>query len=375
MPDSVHRRKSSREDADGTSTPSSNPVASHVVATQDTLPATSTPANSKKASLYSRPHFPPLSSGASSRIGFGFPSAVTNTSPLNPNSPTSPLYDRLGSGEHSHRSRTHSTPAMVPAHHASHSHGSAPLPSPTLVRKASQPHMRIHSRNLSVFFPRPGAPPPAIAEDDGTQETSASESVLIPSGSDSKKREVLGAGFTFGGGKPPPGAVPLPALPSSHSRSTPSTSKRRGHHHKHSLSHNFFSFMEPSSSQSHSARSASVTRVSITASDAPWVPAPEPSSESSSPEIPHYRTGSTSPRLSRVTLAPQLAPSTKALGFAVVQFVIGACVWAGGQRGGALSCTGLGYWIIFDALGVGICGWIARGGFGDTMGELKRPFG
>jgi len=70
-----------------------------------------------------------------------------------------------------------------------------------------------------------------------------------------------------------------------------------------------------------------------------------------------------------------VAPSTKALASAFAQFLIGAGTWAAGQRHGALSCTGLGYWIIFDALGLGIYGWISKGRFGDAQSELRRPFG
>jgi len=41
-----------------------------------------------------------------------------------------------------------------------------------------------------------------------------------------------------------------------------------------------------------------------------------------------------------------------ALSFGALQFLLGALVWVEGQKAGSLSCTGLGYWIVFDAFGV-----------------------
>ena len=41
-----------------------------------------------------------------------------------------------------------------------------------------------------------------------------------------------------------------------------------------------------------------------------------------------------------------------ALSFGALQFFLGALVWVEGQKSGSLSCTGLGYWVVFDAFGV-----------------------
>lgn len=62
----------------------------------------------------------------------------------------------------------------------------------------------------------------------------------------------------------------------------------------------------------------------------------------------------------------------------IVQFVLGAYLWVCGQQIGSLSCTGLGYWVVFDSFGVAlgkvVPPWLASGynGLGD---RLRRPYG
>jgi hypothetical protein len=63
------------------------------------------------------------------------------------------------------------------------------------------------------------------------------------------------------------------------------------------------------------------------------------------------------------------------------QFLLGAWLWVCGQQIGSLACTGLGYWVVFDAFGVGLGSvlpsWL---GFGLGQGEkgkerIRRPYG
>jgi hypothetical protein len=74
-------------------------------------------------------------------------------------------------------------------------------------------------------------------------------------------------------------------------------------------------------------------------------------------------------------------PAMGALG----QFLVGSWLWVCGQRIGSLSCTGIGYWIVFDSFGVGVekvlPGWLnskknelvnARE---RERGAVKRPYG
>ncbi|KAF7338014.1 hypothetical protein MVEN_02025300 [Mycena venus] len=179
-------------------------------------------------------------------------------------------------------------------------------------------HARLHSRNLSVFFPRPGALPQSTIDEDGAQE------LVVP--------PTLGAGFTFG--KTPPGEEPMPTPPPM----TPSSSaSRRGHHHKHSVSHTFFSFLEPQSSESRSL----VTQPTPTPVS-PWMPI--------SPFVGDTPTANSVPRAEpevRVSPTPFLAAAT-------AQFLLGGTLWVQGQQTGSLAVTALGYWAVFDAIGVAI---------------------
>lgn len=200
-------------------------------------------------------------------------------------------------------------------------------------------HSRIHSRNLSVFFPRPGAlPHSSIAEDGADTEVPVAE---IP------QAEGLRPGFTFGTQSPrTEGAFPL----------SQSSSSRRGHHHKHSMSHNFFSFLEPGANPPGSnPNSAPVSASSSTMT----FPADDHVSSTPPPPSP---------------LLPSIQPL--AVVASVAQFILGALMWISGQQTGSLSCTGLGYWVVFDSFGIAISrvipGYLAR----DSMqSRTRRSYG
>jgi hypothetical protein len=121
--------------------------------------------------------------------------------------------------------------------------GLEPPPSPSSSIH-SRRHSRLHSRNLSVFFPRPGSLPHSTIAEDGSQEIEINlptdgpspAGVPMPSASPTlpKLPKKFGEGFTFGG-RPPP------IVASTEEQSPPlPRGSRRGHHHKHSLPHNFF---------------------------------------------------------------------------------------------------------------------------------------
>ncbi|KAI5828089.1 hypothetical protein K523DRAFT_245355 [Schizophyllum commune Tattone D] len=230
--------------------------------------------------------------------------------------------------------------------------GSASNPEPTspLSSNSSAPaprrHGRMHSRNLSIFFPRPGTLPhdATIAEDGSSPPEQAPVSTIpsadapysLPSSARSARAPTtpLGANFTFGGR--PPGAPQPPAMSKSASGGT---SSRRGHHHKHSMSHNFFSFLEPGSVGSKPTDDlapplspwSTSSSAAVTSTAAPAQPAPQ------------------------ALLVEDLGSSlVGAAAIAAAQFVLGAWLWVAGQQVGSLACTGLGYWIVFDAFGVAI---------------------
>ncbi len=122
-------------------------------------------------------------------------------------------------------------------------------PSPTRTRR----HSRIHSRNLSIFFPQPGSlPTSSIAEDESQNSGEEGPVTIIPSASQivvptmqkPPGRKRFGDGFSFGGKAVSPSNSNSDDGDSSVSPVTPRTT-RRVHRHKKSMSHNFFSFLEP----------------------------------------------------------------------------------------------------------------------------------
>lgn len=201
-------------------------------------------------------------------------------------------------------------------------------------------HSRIHSRNLSVFFPRPGTlPEPTIEED------SADIPAPVTTMRQRSSNDGLRTGFRFGG---QPSTSDDSLTPSSSSGSRPA---RRGHHHKHSMSHNFFSFLEPGSQHSDVVNSSGPPSASSTMSDFadPVVP---PLVVPTAPVVPIVH--------------------TSAVFSCIVEGILGAAVWVTGQQTGSLSCTGLGYWVVFDSFGVALSrvipGYLAR----DSMQSRSR---
>ncbi|KAK7683562.1 hypothetical protein QCA50_013399 [Cerrena zonata] len=199
-------------------------------------------------------------------------------------------------------------------------------------------------------------------------------------------------GFTFGARPPSSPTMNGHVAPGLQPSNSNRGASRRGHHHKHSLSHNFFSFLEPGD-ELHT--NPTPTPVS------PWNPAatfptsPAPSAETSahnhnhshshldhdhdhshshshshSPE-PHIHSHSHSrpTELARskspigsVRADPDISPAAASM--AVFQFALGAALWVSGQQTGSLACTGLGYWVVFDSFGIAlgkvIPSWLAK---------------
>ncbi|TDL27942.1 hypothetical protein BD410DRAFT_894079, partial [Rickenella mellea] len=225
-------------------------------------------------------------------------------------------------------------------------------------------HSRIHSRNLSIFFPRPGALPHTAIAEDGAQELEYSGpideespvSAALPTSTRSAAapvqlhsppapRSQLGEGFTFGGRPPPASSSPAPGTEGS----LANRPKRRGHHHKHSVSHNFFSFLEPGS-QTQSQSQMQTTPTMEPAS--PWNPTPTPSTGALSPSISDHMQNGVAVLNPSHHDHPE--PSSVPGAISVVQFLLGASLWVSGQQSGSLGCTGLGYWVVFDAFGVAL---------------------
>lgn len=262
--------------------------------------------------------------------------------------------------------------------------------------KPNRRHSRLHSRNLSIFFPRPGSLPESSISEDGTQEIQVhidEEAPVtdMPSAGSSapyaEHKQKL-KGFTFGG-------KPSPDSDGSTPSSATSTS-RRGHHHKHSVSHNFFSFLEPGSQGDPSDLHTQPTPIPVS----PWNPiSPFPDSAAStktafSPtangvghqhdhehdhDHDHDHAHSHGPKSPNAIFhyeptGPRIAPS--AVAATIGQFLLGAWLWVSGQQIGSLSCTGLGYWVVFDSFGVGLTTILPKYLSKKSLqSKIKRPYG
>jgi hypothetical protein len=266
------------------------------------------------------------------------------------------------------RINTHSQPSL---------NGAEPPPSPS-ASTHSRRHSRLHSRNLSLFFPRPGSLPHSTIAEDGAQELeirpasedSPSASMPMPSASPtiSRPKQRFGEGFTFGA-RPPPNVDEGPLM--DEQAPLPRTS-RRGHHHKHSLSHNFFSFLEPGSTGL-GDRTSQVTPVPSVSQPTDSLSAPFSRSRSESPSpVSALSDSSTSPfsHLQDDTLPLGAIAAT------VWQFGLGSWLWTTGQGIGSLACTGLGYWVVFDAIGVALSTILPVYLLRPVLkGLIRRPFG
>ena len=266
-------------------------------------------------------------------------------------------------------------------------------PDANQVENGGRRHKRLHSRNLSFFFPRPGSNPQGTINEDDSQELEVPvdvEAPLIPSagsnisfpGSRSPRPSLtpLGQGFTFGARPPSSQGLTPDLMTAPHSgSSTSSSALRRGHHHKHSLSHNFFSFLEPGSTPPLN-REEGLRAQPISRPLSPWdsvsaLPA------SVTPSKSGFNTIIPSNNHANEVIPGQI--SYNAVAVSAIQFVLGAWLWVSGQQVGSISCTGLGYWVVFDSFGVALSkvipGWLSRSsnaGFAEKEREkIRRPFG
>ncbi|PVF92562.1 hypothetical protein CPB86DRAFT_819543 [Serendipita vermifera] len=390
--------------------------------------------------------------------GFQFRGGHARSPSTNSDIAGSPFRSTFASINEDHPDATLSTSSSI--------QGSTPPsdapPSPTLANSSyhnssssvhARRHSRIHSRNLSIYFPRPGATTVHSIAEDGAQEIEAPVTLISGGGptptigsgrtrptpksstfvSSPQPRTQLGGGFKFGGKPPPsttsnsqsqsgntsptgsegPGSVPMSkvATPNTSTSQSTGTASRRGHHHRHSLSHSFFSFMEPSPSasspaynhrkQPSSGLTLSVTSPSPTSTNTPisalptasgWGPispfplsttaATFPSAQVIPPKrtmsfhpaaLPNPSTQRSSSLIDKVTTLP--AHLRNSLAFASLEVLLGCILWIMGQHAESLACTGLAYWIVFDALGVGlgVYGRLVDAGAG--QGSLRLPYG
>lgn len=240
---------------------------------------------------------------------------------------------------------------------------SAKLPSPGMMNGSAQQHARkhsrIHERNLSAFFPRPGQ-----GAGPGYGDT---------------YEDPNGSG-RMGGVSDIPGASPDTLDEIARNKAA----ARRGHHHRHSLSHNFSSsLLDSNDPNALSGLSPPFTPgtpgTPMVGSNSNFLPAPSFSPRAKYAHVP-------APLRLVLFIALYLPLGTQlALALSVAQIVLGASLWIVGQSGESLSVTGLGYLVVFDGMG-GLSGILVEGGPGvDALWALwggvrlekgiRMPFG
>ncbi|GAA6054527.1 hypothetical protein JCM3770_005830 [Rhodotorula araucariae] len=219
-------------------------------------------------------------------------------------------------------------------------------------RTHARQHSRIHERNLSAFFPRPGDSPHGYG---GTFDDPHAASPFAPGVAD----------------------VPAPAS-AADVFSTPPKS-RRGHHHRHSVSHNLFPFLDsPANSAPGSAFSPTKP---------PHTPAKALEEQLPAPTASFRQRYGHLPLPLRLALFASLhIPLTARalLALAIAQITVGATLWVQGQAGESLAVTGLGYLVVFDGIGALSSVLLERDGALETtlqaLGSTKdmsirRPYG
>lgn len=230
---------------------------------------------------------------------------------------------------------------------------------PKFRRFEPTPNHGIHSRNLSLFFPQPGSiPGPKSASPDLIPSPEFGETTLIPSVDSSNEKKVFGGAGNWSFGQARPEGEGSAGL------LTPDVkrSKRRGHHHKHSLSHNFFSFLDPTQTNPVLSSNKSSAKAS-----------PIPDATPASVPMPRLPSSATTQALSPLPSSKLDHYSRFLLSFAFLEFIIGAGLWIEGQMSGWRCLAGVGYLVVFDAMGIAVSMVERKEGAG--WSSIRNPFG
>jgi len=133
--------------------------------------------------------------------------------------------------------------------------------------------------------------------------------------------------------------------------------------HKHSLSHNFFSFLDPTQTNPALASPNGAPN------------SPRPNRSDTPQKVPMLLAAPTitasSPTLSPLPPSKHSSQYQMLLSFGILQFLIGSGLWVEGQMSGWRCLAGLGYLVVFDAMGVGIS-LLSRG---EAWSNVRRPYG
>ncbi len=290
-------------------------------------------------------------------------SAQTSASP---GSPTPSMSAYPINGVHMHSPRSPSVLSPAPSHSTHGRMGST----------STSTSGRVHARNLSTFFPHPGQmlPPPSPGRSTDAPITDMPERRTVIVGRPPRGANRPGSmnGFTFGAPKtrggdglmPPKSPMVQAAASSMASTVTnPSLQDRGSPTSPDDESSPTFTSPPPSATP----KPVSTPFIQGSIEHAP--------ASISTPLLP-YPSGAVK-SLSLIGFLFTLAPMAQlALGVSLLEFFVGASLWVDGQAGGSVSITGLGYLVVYDALGLGIrvLGSILRTGEG-SQSSLRRSFG
>lgn len=329
---------------------------------------------SSMSSLQSRPapaRYPSISSNNGIPLDTPALESLEESDAFLPMSPFPPNYSMNGS----------SVPSS-PARRDRPNNGPPPVMTAAERREHSRRNSNIHARNLSVFFPRPEQQGQAgyQARADQLEEDEARDQVAL----EIPGAETRGWGFTNTQSQAYNARKAAGSSGEEGSGQTPNS--RRGHHHRHSMSHNFFPFIDTANQ---SPRRTSASSLSPSQPRGNGQISPGGVSSSSSLQVPDSATSPSTPRsvpaLSSSTSRhrhsssdPSIIPSISlrskyshlpspvrfllavvfhlpiltqiSLLAACAEIGLGASLWIAGQSGESLAVTGLGYLVVFDGL-------------------------
>lgn len=213
-------------------------------------------------------------------------------------------------------------------------------------------HSRIHARNLSAFFPHPGQ----TAEGYGGTFDDPFAKPFQPGVADT----------------PSPSALASNNVGRSAGETPTKAQNRRGHHHRHSVSHDLFT-----SSPAERLPSPTTTRTSQKGIE-DQLPAPTATFRQRYGRLPLVL------RLFLYTSFHVPLGTRALLLLAAAQIVAGAALWVQGQAGESLASTGLGYLVVFDGIGAVSTVLLERDGGLEAITQalgsqrnnsVRRPYG
>lgn len=294
-----------------------------------------------------------------------------------------------------------------------------------------QVEQNIHARNLSIFFPEPGKDYTSEELEiqqrhEQTRRRAQRSTASISYEPDHQRvdhsKPGAANGFSFGrpstqtpnGGHLSPSLMLAPTSPglgrgpprspsigSASSLAPPISTQqpvgRRGHHHRHSLSHNFFDVgqnrgdhpsgqgvhtipIQPDQSETHEGAALNHRLDTPKPVSSAFITGAPPvdlfTSSSSSSSLPILPTPTGTKRSSQYSMFSLGLQSQCRFLFGLFEMALGMSLWVHGQSGSGLAVSGLGYFVVFDALGVLLGVWEKMSSFGSgILSSSKLPFG